>query len=167
MTGPTFLMLTALHGCGDSTVKTDAATVEIAGRTFHLEIAADDDAQSRGLSGRTHIADDGGMIFVFADPQWHEFVMRDCVIPLDILYVDDEGRVVAAHVMQPEPPRGPHESADVPAEDFAYNARLTPYPSGKPCRFAIEIRGGVIEALNIKDGDHVVMDIAMLRSLAK
>lgn len=161
-----FMILLAallIHGCTNR-ASDGLARVTIAGKVFRLEVAADEAAQDKGLGGRTHLAPDSGMIFVFPEPLWHEFVMRDCVIPLDLLYVDDNGRIISMHAMLPEPPRTPAERADHPAEDFAYTARLTPYPSGAPCPFVIEIAGGSIEALGVKVGDRVTMDAAGLRT---
>ena len=69
-------------GCGETgKAGASVAPVKISGRTFHLEVAADDTVRITGLGQRKHIEDDGGMIFVFPGKEKElEFVMRDCVI---------------------------------------------------------------------------------------
>src|SRR3954462_15091120 len=71
--------------------------VTIDGKKFKLELALDGDTRFHGLSGRTEIPADGGMLFVFPQPVTTAFVMRDCPIPIDIIFLDGAGRVVATH----------------------------------------------------------------------
>jgi len=137
--------------------KRQTSKVRIAGKEFSLEVADDESEVFRGLSGRKSIAPDGGMIFVFPETEWRVFVMRDCAVPIDVLFLDDEGRVVGAHAMQPEAPRSAAERADDPAGNAAYEARLRGYPSSKPAAFAIEVRGGTIAALGVREGDRIAV----------
>lgn len=139
----------------------DVAAVEIAGRSFFLETAVDNETRIRGLSGRTHIEEDGGMLFVFPRPAQLNFVMRDCPIPIDIMYLDPAGRVVAMHEMVPEEPRRPEES------EQEYERRLKLYPSRYSAQFVIELRGGMLDELGVKEGDKVTLDIAGLKNRAK
>ena len=50
--------------------------VTIKGKTFHLEIAADQNAIAKGLLYRKSIADDGGMLFLFRDYGLRNFWMN-------------------------------------------------------------------------------------------
>jgi uncharacterized protein len=120
--------------------------VTIGGERFTLEVARDPATQFRGLGGRTHIDPHGGMLFVFPSPRATAFVMRDCPIPIDVAFLDADGRVIAIHEMQPESPRGAGESTD------AYESRLRPYPSGLPALYAIETAAGRLRALNLQGG---------------
>jgi uncharacterized membrane protein (UPF0127 family) len=131
--------------------KTPLPTVDvvIAGERFALEVARDPLVQARGLGGRSWIDPHGGMLFVFPAPRATAFVMRDCPVPIDVAFLDAAGRVISIHAMQPEPPRGPDESA------AAYEARLRPYPSGLPARYAIETAGGRMRELGLRGGDVV------------
>ncbi len=135
--------------------------VVLGSKEFHLELAASDPVRMMGLSGRLEIAPDSGMLFVFPDVQERHFVMRDCPVPIDIIYLDDAGRILAMHEMQPEPPRGPEENPD------AYEDRLKPYPSGGPMRFAIELKGGTVRTLGLKPGATVALDLERLKRLAR
>lgn len=135
--------------------------VEISGRTFDLEIAADNASRTKGLSGRTSIPPDGGMLFVFPDARRLNFVMRDCPIPIDILFLDPTGRVVAKHKMKPEEPKRPGES------DTDYERRLRLYPSGHSAQFAIELQGNMLDTLSVKEGDQIKLDLPRLKAMAK
>jgi hypothetical protein len=129
--------------------KLPTTDVMIGGERFTLEVARDPATQFRGLGGRTHIDPHGGMLFVFAYSHSTAFVMRDCPIAIDVAFLDRDGRVIAIHEMQPEPPRRADESAG------AYESRLRPYPSGLPARYAIETAGGHLRALGLRGGDKI------------
>ena len=132
--------------------KLPTTDVWIGGERFQLEVARDPATQFRGLGGRTTIDPHGGMLFVFPYPHATAFVMRDCPIPIDIAFLDAEGRVIAIHEMQSEPPRG----ADEPVG--AYESRLRQYPSGLPALFAIETAGGRLRQLGVHGGDRIELN---------
>ena len=166
-----------LRGC-DETAAGDTALVRIAGKPFHLELALDGKTRFQGLSGRTHIEPDGGKLFVFTSPIVTGFVMRDCPIPIDVIYLDQTGRIVAMHEMQPEPPRTEEEKKLSPPERFpnapdwqwtneAYESRLRQYPSRYATQFVIELRGGTYRTLGVKEGDKVDLDIEGLKRRAQ
>jgi uncharacterized membrane protein (UPF0127 family) len=127
----------------------ETAQVVVAGEAFEVEVAADPAARMRGLSGRTDIPRNGGMLFVLPHPKPFPMVMRDCPIPIDVAFIDAMGRVVAIHEMQPEPARRPGETP------FAYERRLPGYPSGEPVQFALETAGGRLAELDLKVGDRL------------
>jgi hypothetical protein len=135
--------------------------VEIAGDTFSLEIAADEAARARGLSGRTAIAPGEGMIFVFPRAGLQSFWMHDCLVDIDIMFLDPQGRVTAAHRMKAEPPRAPGES------QAAYEGRLKRYPSRLAAQFAIELSAGSLDRLGVRPDDKVSLDAARLKALAR
>jgi len=155
--------------------------VKLDGRTFQLEQATTDEQRFRGLSGRTEIAENGGMIFLFRRGTTHNFVMRDCPIPIDIVYVDATGRITAMHAMQPEAERTEAEKVLGPAGvpewakiNEAYEARLKKYSSKHDAIVVIELRGGMLnldgknpKGLNLKVGQKLDLDMADLRKRAK
>ncbi|MBX3410278.1 MAG: DUF192 domain-containing protein [Phycisphaeraceae bacterium] len=158
------------------------AKVTINGRAFNLELALNDETRFRGLSGRTEIKPEGGMLFVFKKAERREFVMRDCPIPIDIIYLDGSGRVTAMHAMVPDPPREDDEKELSPPRDRSgriipglpewtwtnekYENRLKRYPSKFPAQFVIELKGGTLETLKLKEGDRVELDREGLKKLA-
>lgn len=142
-------LVAALAGAQPLAKKLDSIDVWIKGERFVLEVARDPKTQFRGLGGRTHIDPNGGMLFPFAVPHITAFVMRDCPIPIDIAFLDADGRVITIHEMQVEPPRKEGESSE------AYEVRLKRYPSGLPASFAIETAGGRLRELGLRPGDTI------------
>lgn len=134
-----------------------AAAVSIAGKVFSLEVVDDAAEQARGLAGRAWISENGGMLFTFQQPHWQGFVMRDCPIPIDLLYLDERGTILDVFAMQPEPPRSNEERPGDESGDAAYTCRLKTYLSHAPSAFAIELRGGTIAALGVSEGDRVAL----------
>jgi len=105
------------------------------------------------------------MIFVFPEADYQSFVMRDCFVPIDVLFLDDSRFIINFYTMLPEPPRTSEESKGAHS-DAAYTARLKSYPSSAPCRYVIEIRGGRLAQLGVKQGDLVELDLARLNALS-
>lgn len=136
----------------------DTAWVEIAGELFELELALDRATRMEGLSDRSRISRNGGMLFVYPRSTPLAMVMRRCPVPIDVAFVDEAARVVSIHAMQVEPRRARGESR------AAYEARLPVYPSDAPVPFAIETAGGRLAELGLSVGDQLVFDTqALLR----
>jgi len=142
-------------GDGSGEVAPASFEVEIAGERFVLDTALTPVQRTLGLSFRDEIAADGGMVFAFRRASMKAFVMRDCLVPIDILYLRDDGTVINTHAMEVEP-RREGES------DFRYESRLRRYRSGAPTRLVVELAGGTIERLGIGRGDRVVGDFERL-----
>ncbi len=153
--GVATILATSLSACEPSYQTGEKTTqVKIAGKTFTLELSLDQATRVQGLSNRKEIAENGGMLFVFPDLQVtkQEFVMRDCPIPIDIIFLDPSRRVTAIHAMQVEEPRRE-------GEDLAtYENRLKRYSSRFDAKYAIELRGGTLPSLGLKAGDQIDLD---------
>lgn len=109
--------------------------VETAGgeHSFTIEIADDQSERSRGLMFREAMADDHGMLFVFPETQPVGFWMQNTPMPLDLLFIGQDGRV-----------------RDIlPGEPFS-EALIAP---SEPVRFVLELKQGTAEKAGIKDGD--------------
>ena len=158
-----FLMPAGCEGATREAPGTEAAhaRVVIGGEPFELELALDPRTRYRGLSGRASIDPHDGMLFAFPRVGRLRFVMRDCAVPIDVAFLDAEGRIVALHEMRPEPPRGSDES---PA---AYEARLRRYSSGFAAQFAIELAGGRLRELGVAPGQRVAFDRETLAGRAR
>lgn len=127
--------------------------VTLRDKVFNMDLADDRDEQQEGLGGVTEIKANEGMLFVFPGATERFFVMRDCVIPIDIAYLDDTKRIVSMHTMQPEEPRRDDEA------EGNYEARLKRYPSRYPARYVLEFRAGTLEALGVSNGDEVRFEV--------
>ena len=156
---------------------------DIAGKKYELELAVENQTRFHGLSGRTSIPDGTGLMFLFSQPQRMRFVMRDCPVPIDIIYIDATGRITAMHHMQPEPPRTDKEQNDPavnagnPAWSWTnttYEDRLKKYDSRFNACVVIEVAGGAInidgkeeKGLKLEVGQKLELDVGALRKLAK
>ena len=162
-------------GCEETAGKAAAGTtpVKIKGKTFFLEVAADAQVRNKGLGDRKSIDDDGGMIFVFMKPDVLSFVMRDCPIPIDVIFTDGSGKILSMYAMVPEAPRSPEEGK--PTDDprvpgsgaMKYELRLKQYNSKYPAAFVVELQGGMIEKLGLKESDKIDFDAAGLKLKAR
>jgi len=139
----------------------DIETLTIKGETFHLELAVDPAAIERGLMHRESIPEDGGMLFVFDDVGYHNFWMKNCLVDIDVMFLDDAGRVDSTHEMAAEPPRREDET------EAEYEARLERYESDGRVRFAIELKAGTLDRLGIEPGDRIDLDLSRLKRMAR
>jgi len=148
---------------------TNIESVKINGEWFQLELALDGETRFKGLSDRTSIDADGGMLFVFPRASSQRFVMRDCFTDIDIIFLDPSGHITAMHHMPVEAPRDPDTEPMDPARQISpnYEDRLAKYPSVFPAQFVIELAGGTLERLNLSEGDPIDLDLKGLKARAK
>ena len=156
------LLAMLLTGCDEKTSDTFAA--KIGDRWFTLETAIDKAKQARGLGGRTEIPADGGMIFIFDDDQERQFWMLDCLVDMDILYVDRNGFIVSGYTMKAVPLKGESETQ---AEYEARLRRDASYPSRGRARYVIELQAGMIGQLDLERGQKLDLDLKRLEELAE
>ena len=100
-----------------------------------VEIADTDAERQQGLMGRTALAEDAGMLFVFDQEQQLSFWMKDTSIPLSIAFIDEEGSIVDIQDMQP--------------------LDETPHLSAEPARYALEVNQGFFGERGVMVGDRV------------
>ncbi|MHC5003179.1 MAG: DUF192 domain-containing protein [Planctomycetota bacterium] len=153
--------VTLLAGCGGGAAGDRRETVTIDGREFHLELAITDESRTRGLMGVEQLAADEGMLFVFPRAQIRSFWMVNCLIDIDIMFLDPQGRVTAIHQMKAEPPKADNET------QAAYEARLDHYWSNFPAQFAIELQGGMLDEIDVSVEDKIALDLDRLKKMAR
>jgi uncharacterized protein len=100
-----------------------------------VEIADDTEEMARGLMGRTALAEDAGMLFVYPDERELSFWMKDTLIPLSIAFMDAEGRIVDIQDMKALDDTPPH------------------YTSAEPARYALEVNEGFFDERGVEVGD--------------
>jgi hypothetical protein len=144
-------------GVFETTAATKHFELHIGSERFLLELAADQASRSLGLAGRESIEPNGGMLFVFPIAEVRSFFMRDCVIPIDIVFLDSVGRITATYTMDPETRQADSES------DTTYFHRLKRYSSLTPSRYAVELRAGTIDRLGLRRADRLALDKQELR----
>jgi uncharacterized membrane protein (UPF0127 family) len=76
----------------------DVVTVKVTakGRThsYRAEVARTPEQQAQGLMYRTKMARDAGMIFLFPQPRMASFWMANTYLPLDIIFISPDGKVI-------------------------------------------------------------------------
>jgi uncharacterized protein len=72
------------------------------GKVLQAEVMVKDEDRAMGLMFRPSLPLDRGMIFLFETADFHGIWMKNCRFPIDILWLDEEKRVV--HVAESVPP---------------------------------------------------------------
>jgi len=105
-------------------------------KKFTIEVADDQSERSNGLMFRRTMDDTHGMLFVFEQTQPVGFWMKNTPMPLDLLFIGQDGKV-----------------RDIlPGVPFS-EAVISP---GEPVRFVLEFKAGTAEKFGIKDGDMLI-----------
>jgi uncharacterized protein len=102
------------------------------GSELSIEVAEDFTARQRGLMFRTEMDDDRGMLFVFEETQPVVFWMKNTPLPLDLVFIGEDGLVKAV----------------LPGEPYSTDG-ISP---GVPVRFVLEVKRGIAEKAGIADG---------------
>jgi len=72
------------------------------GKLLQTEVMVSDEDRQMGLMFRPSLPLDHGMLFIFEQPDFHAIWMKNCKFPIDILWLDEQGKVV--HVAEKVPP---------------------------------------------------------------
>jgi uncharacterized membrane protein (UPF0127 family) len=122
----------------------DASTLEIVSRTgvhvFAVELAVTEEERARGLMFRKELPEGRGMLFDFQVEQETGFWMKNTYIPLDMIFIRADGRILR-----------------IAANTEPFSTKLI--PSGGPVRAVLEVIGGTAEKLGIARGDRVAHPI--------
>lgn len=147
MTRLAFVALLGLAGpaFADATVAFDAKAFCVEGleTPLKVEVAETQAQRNRGLMQRQHLAEDAGMLFLFDGPmpKGVGFYMFRTLIPLDVAFADDEGRIVAIRTMTPCPYEDPR--------------RCKVYRPGGVFVSALEVNAGFFERHGVEEGDRL------------
>jgi uncharacterized membrane protein (UPF0127 family) len=109
-------------------------------KIYFLEVAQDAVARSQGLSGRSCLESNAGMLFVFNNPGNYAFVMREMKFPLDFVWLRD-GIVVDL-------------TANVPVPNSLADSLESILPS-QAINNVIELNAGEIQKSGIKVGSPI------------
>ena len=117
----------------------DTLTIETASgakHRFNIEVATSPQQVAQGLMFRRQMAADAGMLFIFERPDPATFWMKNTFIPLDMIFIGVDGRIVNI------------AERTIPQSE-------TPVPAAGPTRAVLEVNGGATSRLGIKPGDRV------------
>jgi uncharacterized membrane protein (UPF0127 family) len=133
------VLLTGPAAAQPITYPKDTVTIETAGgakHRFNVELATTPAQIAQGLMFRRQMAADAGMLFVIEPPDNSVFWMKNTYIPLDMIFVGVDGRILNI------------AERTVPLTE-------TPVPAAGRTRAVLEVNGGTSSRLGIKPGDRV------------
>jgi YVTN family beta-propeller protein len=105
-----------------------------------VEVPDDGEEHMRGLMFRQHLAWNAGMLFAFNSEESRAFWMKNTLIPLDMIFVDDNSEIV--DIIENVPPC---EQDPCPV-----------YPSEEPARYVLEVNAGFVQQNAVQVGDRLV-----------
>ncbi|PKQ44736.1 DUF192 domain-containing protein [Confluentibacter flavum] len=102
--------------------------------SLDIEIADTDYDIQTGLMYRSSMKTNQGMLFVFDDVRERYFFMKNTQIPLDIIYIDDNKKIVS------------YQKDAKPFDE-------TSLPSNIPAKYVLEVNAGLVDTWLLKEGD--------------
>lgn len=124
----------------DEAMPVEEVRIQTAGgqeHSFMVELATNTAQRMRGLMHREDLADDAGMLFIYDDTREVSMWMRNTLISLDMLFIDEKGQIVRI------------AKRTTPLSEKTIR-------SGRPVKAVLEIKGGRSEMLGIRIGDRVL-----------
>ncbi|MDH3475594.1 MAG: DUF192 domain-containing protein [Rhodospirillales bacterium] len=133
----------ALAQSGLATFETDELVIETqdgARHGFEVELALDPQQQAQGLMFRRDLASDAGMLFVYRPVRVVSMWMRNTVIPLDMIFIGEDGRI--EKIVERTVPMS-----------------LKTISSDRPVRGVLELNGGTADRMRFAPGDRVLHEV--------
>jgi uncharacterized membrane protein (UPF0127 family) len=137
------VLLFGVGVCRAAPLPTSTLEIESADGVKHrfvVELASTPEARAQGLMFRQSLAPDTGMLFDFKDSEPVAMWMKNTYLPLDMLFIGRDGRIVRI------------AERTVPLT-------LTPISSGEPVLAVLEVNSGTAARLKLKAGDRVIHPI--------
>jgi len=106
-----------------------------------VEVSDDQEEFMRGLMFRQHLPWNAGMLFAFNDEDPRTFWMKNTLIPLDMIFVDSDSKIV--DIIENVPPCKQDECPT--------------YPSKEPAQHVLEVNAGFVQDTGVKIGDHLAI----------
>lgn len=111
------------------------------GFSISLEIAETLDKRAKGLMFRKSLAADHGMLFIFPETGYWTFWMKNTLIPLDIIWMNESWKIL-------------HIESQVPICTKTDDS-CPRYYSTQESRFVLEIQAGMAKQLDLSPGQHM------------
>jgi uncharacterized membrane protein (UPF0127 family) len=143
LVGPLLLLLIAgVHASAVQSRLPRGRAVFPDGTAVSIDIADTEPVRDRGLMFRDHLAPNEGMIFVFPESGYYPFWMKNTLIPLDMLWLDAQSRIVSIARSVP-----PCKADPCPS-----------YPPDANASYVIEVVSGFSRQHGLKVGDVVKLE---------
>lgn len=108
--------------------------IKINQRFIKAEKASTDQQKEKGLSGRSCIGSDQGMLFIFDKPDYYQFWMKDMKFPIDIVWVNKDKKVI---------------NVDSQVQPTTYPENFKP---AQPAKYVLELKSKEARVLGISSG---------------
>lgn len=119
---------------GDLSFFDQSSSQEI--KKIRIEVAENEQEVQQGLMYRKSMPDSIGMLFIFDRMEPQNFWMKNTLVSLDIIYVDNKNQIVTI-----SPKNEPLSTKEI--------------PSIRPAQYVVEVVGGFCEQFGVKEGDFV------------
>lgn len=133
-----FLSLLIALGLINPSPNVSLPQLEIGGKIIQIEIADTDAERIQGLSDRTSLPQDTGLLFIFPTPTTPGFWMKDMRFPIDIIWLDENWKII---------------SIDKNLAPESYPKLFFP-PS--PIKYVLEVNAGFSDQNNLKIDDQAI-----------
>ncbi|PSP55412.1 hypothetical protein BRC82_05590 [Halobacteriales archaeon QS_1_67_19] len=110
-----------------------------------LEVADSPEERAEGLMFRESLPENHGMVFVYEDAAPRSFWMKNTLLPLDMIFIAENGTVLNVEHADPEP--------------NASDEELTRYQSDGPAKYVIELEQGFANRTGVEAGAEVEFDV--------
>jgi len=108
--------------------------------SFTVEIANTPDSRQIGLMCRETLKIEQGMLFIFNDSKIRSFWMKNTLIPLDIIFIDENLNIINIH-----------KNTTPLLENIVYKSDL-------PAKYVLELNGGVADAYNLDSSTKLIIN---------
>jgi len=112
-------------------------TIQFGSRALQVEVVNTDELRTKGLSGRESLQANQAMWFEFNNPDVHCFWMKDMNFPIDIVWLNDQRKVV--HIKEN-------------AQPSSYPESFCPNTTAK---YVLEVQSGLVRQENITIGSQL------------
>lgn len=147
--GPPMLSIVTALLFSTAQVQADGGVVYAKGKKFLAEVARTPKAQEFGLMRRQTFKPTQAMFFLYSYDDKRTIWMKNCLISLDVVWIDADGNVV--EIAERCPPCSPMRGDDCPS----YGGKVV-------SRHFVEFSAGTVKRLNLKVGDRIGWDLAFI-----
>lgn len=108
---------------------------------INAEIADDKEERMKGLMFRTKLEENSGMLFIFENESYQTFWMKNTLIPLDIIFINEDFEIV-----------------DVQYAVSCVRDQCKTYESSKPAKYVLEVNGNFTAKNHIGIGNKIILN---------
>jgi len=112
--------------------------VELSGIKLKVELALTEAERGQGLSGRSGLNENEGMLFIFDKPGRYSFWMKNMNFAIDMIWIGEDSKII-------------YIKKDAKPENY-----LETYGPDQDAKYVLEVVSGFSEKNNLREGDKVL-----------